>query len=381
MIYFNGKSFAQSLTGVQRYAIQLLQSMDAVLDSGEWLVNDRFTLLVPDAVMQPLPELKCIEIRKITSGNLHFWEQVRLPLASRGSTLINLAGSAPLLKTGQVCTFHDAAIFDAPSSLSPSFVRWYRLLFKVQSKLSCRLLTVSEFSKDRLGHHLATSPGKIGVVHCGADHMRMQASDPSILTRLGVKSGRFFFAIGSASPNKNFARLIDAFAGLHDPNTRLVVAGGSNAAVFAHSADAAREDRRIVRAGRLTDDEIKALYSHARAYVFPSIYEGFGLPPIEAMFCDCPVLAARAASIPEICGPAAAYFDPLSVDAIRDVLARALDDDPWLEELRHAGRQRAEMFTWHNAATSLMNELTKLGVVRRSTIPPEHRQRPRVSSD
>jgi glycosyltransferase involved in cell wall biosynthesis len=370
MIYFNGKCFAQPLTGVQRYAIELLQSMDAVLDSGEWLANDRFTLLVPDAVMQPLPDFKCIEIRKIASGNLHFWEQIRLPLAARGSTLINFSGSAPLLKTGQVCTFHDAAIFDAPSSLSPSFVRWYRLLFRIQSKLSCRLLTVSAFSKDRLGHHLAISPSKIGVVHCGADHMRLQPADPSVLTRMGVESGRFFFAIGSASPNKNFARLIEAFSGLHDPSTRLVVAGGSNAAVFAHSADAVRKDRRIIRAGRLTDDEIKALYSHARAYVFPSTYEGFGLPPIEAMSCNCPVLAAHAASIPEICGPAAAYFDPLSVDAIREALARALVDDAWLEELRHRGRQRAEMFTWHNAAISLMNELTKLGVVRRSMAPP-----------
>jgi glycosyltransferase involved in cell wall biosynthesis len=365
MIYFNGKSFAQSLTGVQRYAIQILQSFDAILDSGEWRSNDRFTLLVPDAAIQTLPGFKCIEIRTIATGNLHVWEQIRLPWASRGSTLINLAGSAPLLKTGQVCTFHDAAIFDVPSSLRPSFVRWYRLVFKVQSKLSCRLLTVSEFSKRRLERHLAIDKDKIGLVHCGADHMRQQLSDPSVLARLGVEPGRFFFAVGSANPNKNFARLIEAFVGLDDPDMRLVVAGGSNEAVFARSADVARKDRRIIRTGRLTDGEIKALYSHARAYVFPSTYEGFGLPPIEAMACDCPVLAASAASIPEICGPAAAYFDPLSVHAIRDALARALIDDAWLEELRGLGRQRAENFTWHNAAIELMHELAELGFVRR----------------
>lgn len=369
MIYFNGKSFAQSLTGVQRYAIQILQALDAILDSGDWQANDRLTLLVPDVVIQPLPEFKHIEIQKIASGSLHFWEQVRLPLATRGSTLISLGGSAPLLKAGQVCTFHDAAVFDVPSSFSSSFVRWYRLLFTVQGRLGRRLLTVSEFSKGRLGHHLAISPSKIGVVHCGADHIRLQPADPSVLAKMGVESGRFFLAVGSANPNKNFARLIEAFAGLRDPAARLVVVGGSNAAVFTDSADAAREDGRIVRAGRLTDDEIKALYSHARAYVFPSTYEGFGLPPIEAMFCSCPVLAARAASIPEICGPAAAYFDPLSVDAIRDAMARALVDDEWLEELRLAGRHRAEMFTWHNSAISLMNELAKLGVMRRRTAP------------
>ena len=363
-MFINGKFLAQSLTGVQRYATELLQAFDALLVDGAWSVPGPVVLLVPSQRVQPLPYLRRIQICEVRSGNLQRWEQFHLPWAARGAALINLAGSAPLTKFGQICTFHDTAVFDVPASFSGNFVRWYRLLFNVQGRLSRRVLTVSGFSKERLVHHLGIDAGRVSVVHCGADHMRRLPSDAAVLDKLGVKSGGYFLAVGSANPNKNFARLIEAFAGLPGTNARLVVVGGSNATVFADSSNAAREDPRIVRAGRLTDNEIKALYSHARAYVFPSIYEGFGLPPIEAMFCDCPVLAARAASIPEICGSAAAFFDPYSVDDIRASMKRALHDDGWLDELRRAGAARAETFTWHNAALSLACTLAEIGMMQ-----------------
>lgn len=361
-IFINGKFLAQSLTGVQRYAIELLQAFDELLADGTETLPGIFVLLVPTLRIQQLPTLRRIQIREIPSCNLHLWEQVRLPWAARGNLLINLAGSAPLIKIGQISTFHDTAVFDAPTSFSPSFVRWYRLLFKVQGRLSSRILTVSQFSKERLVNNLDIDPNKINVVHCGADHMSYRCADNSILSKLDVASGRYFLAVGSANPNKNFGRLIQAFVGLEDPEVRLVVVGGSNTTVFADVSDAAREDPRIVRAGRLSDEEIKTLYNHARVYVFPSIYEGFGLPPIEAMFCDCPVLAARSASIPEICGSGAAFFNPYSVDEIRATMQRALDDDAWLDDLRRAGAARAETFTWHNAAINLQRTLSEMGL-------------------
>lgn len=364
MIFINGKFLAQSLTGVQRYAVEILQALDTLLAQGQWSTDHEVVLLVPTRRVLPLPEFQRIKIREIPSGNLHLWEQLHLPWAARGHLLINLAGSTPLIKFGQVCTFHDTAVFDVPSSFSANFVRWYKLLFNVQGRLSRRVLTVSRFSKERLVHHLGIAADKIAVVHCGADHMRQQPADPAVLDKLGVASGRYFLAVGSANPNKNFGRLIEAFVGLDDAAARLVVVGGSNATVFADSSSAARQDPRIIRAGRLTDAEIKALYSHARVYVFPSIYEGFGLPPVEAMFCGCPVLSARAASIPEICGDGAAFFDPYSVADIRSSLQRALHDDAWLEDLRRRGAVRAETFTWRNAATSLAQTLSELGVMR-----------------
>lgn len=363
-LFINGKFLAQPVTGVQRYAIHILKTMDALIADGRWTAAQPIILLAPDRREIPTPAYRYLQVRKIPAGNLHAWEQISLPLAASGSILLNLAGSAPLLKVGQICTFHDTAVFDFPGAYSPAFSRWYRLLFSVQGKLSRRLLTVSEFSKSRLCKHLGVRPEKVGVVSGAADHMRAQAGDDGVLGKLGVLAGKYLLAVGSANPTKNFARLIEAFAGVPDVDARLVVVGGSNSAVFAGTADTARDDPRIVRAGRLTDAQLKSLYTHARAYVFPSVYEGFGLPPIEAMACGCPVIAASAASIPEICGPAAAYFDPLSLESIREAMGRALRDDAWLDELRAAGHERAQRYTWHSAATELLRQLETLGLVR-----------------
>lgn len=352
------------MTGVQRYAKHLLDTVDTMLMEGSWTAERRLVVVTPATPHGTPLSYRHLETLAIPASHLYAWEQVRLPWATRGSMLLNLAGSAPLLKVGQICTFHDTAVFDFPGAYSPAFSRWYRLLFSVQGKLSRRLLTVSEFSKSRLCKHLGVRPEKVGVVSGAADHMRTQAGDDGVLGKLGVLAGKYLLAVGSANPTKNFARLIEAFAGVPDVDARLVVVGGSNSAVFAGTADTARDDPRIVRAGRLTDAQLKSLYTRARAYVFPSVYEGFGLPPIEAMACGCPVIAASAASIPEICGPAAAYFDPLSLESIREAMGRALRDDAWLDELRAAGHERAQRYTWHSAATELLRQLETLGLVR-----------------
>lgn len=371
-VFINGKFLAQTMTGVQRYACELLKAFDALLDEDDWTALSSFVLLVPTHRIHELPTLRHIKIHEIPSSNLYLWEQVHLPWFSRGSILINLAGSAPLIKFGQISTFHDTAVFDKPKSFSVKFVYWYRLLFNVQGNLSRHVLTVSQFSKERLVHHLGIDPNKIDVVHCGADHMLHQQSDAAVLSKLGIYTDRYFLAVGSSNPNKNFSRLIEAFSSLKDPGARLVVVGGSNVAVFSEASDAVQEDQRIVRAGRLTDFEIKALYSHARAYVFPSIYEGFGLPPVEAMYCGCPVLAARAASIPEICGTGVSFFDPYSVDDIRATMQRALYDEVWLKELRQNGKDRAKTFTWRSASLRLACVLTRVGLLQSNQSLDEH---------
>ena len=197
--------------------------------------------------------------------------------------------------------------------------------------------------------------------------MRLLADEPEVLERLGVSPGRYFLAVGSGNPTKNFVRLAEAFAGLPDPNMRLVVVGGANPAVFAKTTESVKDDPRILSAGRLSDKELKTLYSGARAYVFPSTYEGFGLPPVEAIHCGTPVIAARAASIPEVCGDAAGYFDPASLDEIRESLRRAWYDDVWLASLRAEGARLAERLTWRNSALALFTELGRLGLAQASS--------------
>jgi glycosyltransferase involved in cell wall biosynthesis len=363
-LFINGKYLAQPVTGVQRYAIQNVEAIDALISDGKWSLNVPVVLLVPSLRRHPLPRLRRVQIREIPAKSLYIWEQVALPWAARGSTILNLAGSAPMLKLGQICTFHDTAVFDFPRAYSALFVFWYRLLFIVQGRLSARLLTVSEFSKAQIVKHLKVQSDKVGIVHSAADHMIQQPTDDDILTKLRLTPDGYLIAVGSTNPTKNFNRLVEAFSGITDSSARLVIVGDSNVSVFGKNVETMQGDTRIILAGRLNDSELKSLYKNARAYIFPSVYEGFGLPPIEAMLCNCPVIAARAASIPEICGAGAAYFNPMSVESIRDAINRALQDDHWLNYLRIEGKKRAERYTWNNAATELLRQLERLGLVQ-----------------
>ncbi len=356
--YVNGKFAAQATTGVQRFASQLLAAVDGQLASAP--ARQRWVLLHPRGA--PVQRLARIECRAVGPAGLplHLWEQAVLPLIARDGTLINLSGSAPLVLGGQICTFHDAAVFDQAGAYTAAFVRWYRLQFRLQARRAARLLTVSAFSRSRLALHLKLDPARIGVVPNGCDHLDAVVAEESILGRQGLRTGRFLLAVGSANPAKNMARLRAAFLSMNRTcgagDVRLVLVGGRNTAVFAAEAHGVT-DPRIVHEGPVTDAELKALYQHAVGLVFPSLYEGFGLPPLEAMACGCPVAVADSAAMPEVCGPAALYFDPLSVDAIAAAMQRLLDDAALRGRLRQAGTVRAASFRWADAARALLTQL------------------------
>ena len=369
-VFLNGKFVAQPLTGVQRFASEVVIAADRLLASGVWRAHVDFVLLIPSArTNTALPQLQCIKVQEIPCGRLHPWEQFHLARASGGRLLINLAGSAPLFKFNQVCTFHDAAVFDFPEAYGWAFVQWYRLLFRVQSAICRRVLTVSEFSKKRLLKRLNVRDGVIGVVPNGAEHVLRLKQDDSVIEKLQLRNTKYLLAVGSDNPSKNFKALVGAFSRLRCyENVRLVVVGGSNSAVFSRSSSAESLDPRVIRAGRVTDEQLKSLYKHALAFVFPSLYEGFGIPPLEAMLSGCPVLAARTASIPEVCGEAAAYFDPQDEGDMVRVLEFALANPQSLADLKQAGFERAALFTWDRAAGNLFDQLATFGLVEKILI-------------
>ena len=159
-------------------------------------------------------------------------------------------------------------------------------------------------------------------------------------------------------PNKNLDFAIRAFEALGDPNQKLVVVGGSAPTVF-KSADAASTEN-ILYPGRLTDAEIVALERHATAFVFPSLYEGFGIPPLEAMTQDCPVLAADIPAVKEACGTAALYFDPMKQQQLTEALQLIASDETLREELRAKGRTNITRFSWDKSAVRILDMLAAL---------------------
>lgn len=353
-VYLNGKFTAQRTTGVQRVAAQLVNALDA-------RVTGRWVLLCPAGAR--LPQLQRIEARIVGPAGLPLtaWEQWQLPWAARDGLLVNLAGAAPAFARRQVCMLHDAAVFDHPEAYTRRFATWYRWLFRRVARRALALLTVSNFSRERLALHLRVSASRFALVPNGADHLDALEPDDTVLERHGLRGRRFLLAVGSDNPTKNHAALLAAFARLpRDGDLRLVIVGGRNDAVFAGTER--DEPLGVVRTGALGDAQLKALYMHALALVFPSLYEGFGLPPLEAMACGCVVAAARAASLPEVCGAAALYFDPHDVADMVASLQRLCVDGVLLETLRAAGTRHVSNCSWSASAEALLRALRLAGL-------------------
>lgn len=145
---------------------------------------------------------------------------------------------------------------------------------------------------------------------------------------------------------------------MNDCGFSFVVAGGQNPNIFAGMADDLPVSVRYVSFE--SDEELKALYEHAACFLFPSIYESYGLPTTEAMACGCPVLAAQAGSIPDVCGDAALYFNPLKPSSLADPIKKVMTDDRLRDHMRALGLARSEGMRWRNTALGLINEINRL---------------------
>lgn len=362
MIHLNGKFLAQRTTGVQRFARGVVSALDRSLQATP-CGRDAELLLPPAAT--PIDGLRVIRQRVVgrPGRSLTAWEQLELPRHTRGGTLLCLSGSAPFFANTCVPTIHDAAVYRYPQAYSRAFVTWYRLLFARRARRSPLVLTVSESSARDLAPHLPRTAYR--VVPNSAEHITAQPSDTSVLERLQLSPHGFLLAVGSLNPTKNFARLIEAYAtSALAGRVPLVIVGAVNRDVF--RADAPVADHPNVRwAGPVPDAQLRALYEAAATFVFPSLYEGFGIPPLEAMRCGCPVVASRASSIPEVCGDAADYFDPLDPLTMIAAIEALLDAPARRAALVARGLARAEAFSWDYAAQRLRDALAEFRFIDR----------------
>lgn len=360
-IAIDGRFLTQRTTGVQRFAREIVRALDAAGTPGVEL-----ELICPPGAER----LGLTHIRQTFRGlgGGQAWEQLQLPWFAAGRPLLCLCCLAPIICRRRAVVVHDAAVFDLPEGFSPLFAAWYRFVLRALAATGARLVTVSEFSRGRLARALHVPPARIDVIGEGTDHVDRIEPDPTLADRL--QGQPYVLAIGSLQANKNIATLEAAMQDPRLARLKLVVAGAGSPRVF-RAAPGHGGSPNVEYTGYVTDGQLVGLLQRAVLFVFPSRYEGFGLPPLEAMRVGCPVLVSNAASIPEACGEeAATYFDPDDAGQLASAIARlAAADDAERARLVAAGRRRAGQMNWDVPALAVLDSVRKWVAARPAHAP------------
>lgn len=358
MIYINGRFLLQEQTGVNRFAYEICR---ALVEMGVDLV-----LLCPCGKIKACYDTSFFIIRYCKGGNSHIWEQLFLPLyfwkIKGGKILINFTGLGPIAVRHKIMTIHDLAFMVNPKWYSPLYAFLYKILTPMSAATSMKILTVSEFSKNEIIRLLSVKQEKIAVVYNAVSPFFNQEDD---ITVNDVAEEKYVLAVSSIDPRKNFTTLLKAFALLDIPDVKLYVVGGQSH-IYSASVGALRKEipnGKVEWLGRVTDVQLKTYYKKAQCFVYPSVYEGFGIPPLEAMACGIPTVVSDIPPLREVCGDASLYVNPSNEKDIAEKLTLLLSDIELQKQLCCAGHVRCELFSWGRSARivyDLVCELQKI---------------------
>lgn len=330
-IVVNGRFIVHAVTGMPRYAWELVRRM-----------GDRVQVITPPAKLRGLPG--------------HLWEQAVLPNYSHGSLLWSPGGTGPLAVSRQVVTIHDMAPREHPEWFTPTYAAWYNWLVPRLAKKVLHIITVSHFSRQRLIDMVGIPPEKVTVIYNGvSSNFRPQSASAIARVRraLGIPTPYYVLCLGSRDPRKNLRAAIEAWrllAHALSDEIWLVIAGGEDSSAVFRYSPLSEVPPRVYITGYVKDELLPALYGGALVFLFPSLYEGFGLPPLEAMACGTPVVAANRASLPEIIGDAGILIDPHDAGGIASAIHSVIEDARLRQHLCERGLARAKLFSWDQAA-------------------------------
>lgn len=336
-LLINGLFFSQKTTGVHRYARELLSELDKIIKKGDIAIG------VPRNVRYP----KFENIITISIGNHQglFWEQWEFPLFAlkNGFTTVNLCNSQPLLRPGIIC-IHDVAYKTHPEYFKTIHgklsVIWHRIVYRQAASFTkYPILTVSFFSKYSIIDTYKVHPSRVNVVSNGWQHITQIIPDNAILVKNNLKEKSFYFTLGNINYNKNTKWVVE-YAKKH-PEEVFVLSG-----IRVKNSDIDIDNVPNLKwLGYLSDGEIVSLYKNCKAFIFPSIHEGFGIPPMEALSQGAKIIVANTTCLPEIYQGCAIYVDPYDTNIDLDKLLKDNEVDDSYKVL--------ERYSWKESALKL----------------------------
>lgn len=353
--------------GIGNYTLNLVQHLAAIDKNNQYILYiDR------DDIENVLPKQNNFKVKKLWLSNYFIWEQITLPMNAKkdGVDILHCTGNtAPIylnMKIKLILTIHDVMYLKDYSTI-PQSLSWYQRWGRVYRKMIvpraikhiAKVVTVSNFSKNDIKEHLpALKEDVILVTHeaagerfrkMGGDIQRSKVSDT-----FGIK-GNYILTLGALDPRKNTKAIINTFLHLKSEekiNVNLVIAGIPKwrQTEFYKTVQESSFMEDIIFTDFISEEDMVLLYNYATVFLYPSLYEGFGIPPLEAMACGAPVITSNTTSIPEIVGNAAFLIDPLNDKELKEALLSLLNNEDLRNDLIARGFKRAKEFSWNKMA-------------------------------
>lgn len=351
MFVVNGRYLTQKATGVHRYAFEICNKLHEM--------GVDFHVAVPNEIH---PDYKFnFKVVKCGSLNTHLWEQISLPryLKRIGSPLlISFTGCGPINYSNQIMTIHDVSHERYPEWFSKNYYRFYHYMMPRIGKKAHAVLTVSEFSKKEIVDTLGINAEKIHVVHSNVPFHNKPSKEEILSFTRNPEAEKYILAVSSMDPRKNFIRLVEAFDKIKDKSVKLYIIGMSFKAFNTPDLQKLIGEN-VHLPGYIPDEKLQTMYQNALLSVYPSLYEGFGLPPLESMTYGCPAINSDIPALREVSQDAALYVDPYNVDDITQKIEQLLVDEPLRKELQEKGLLQIKKYSWDKSAKQVY-ELAQL---------------------
>ncbi|MDR1706392.1 MAG: glycosyltransferase family 4 protein [Prevotella sp.] len=342
MFVVNGRYLTQKATGVHRYAFEICNQLH------EMEVD--FHVAIPQEIHSDYKfKFKTV---KCGSFSTHLWEQISLPryLKSIGSPLlVSFTGCGPLNYNNQIMTIHDVSHERYPEWFSKNYYRFYHFMMPRIGRKAHAVLTVSEFSKSEIVDTLGLDANKIHVVHSNVPFHNKPTKEEILNYQPDPDREKYIIVVSTMDPRKNFIRLVEAFEKINDKSIKLYIIGMSFKAFNTPDMQKLISEN-VHLPGYISDDALQKMYQDALLSVYPSLYEGFGLPPLESMTYGCPVINSDIPALREVSGDAALYVDPYNVPDITAQINKLLEDETLRQDLRTKGLNQIKNYSWEKSA-------------------------------